>query len=83
MKEIRIEFSRKTTYHAVINIDDSLAEKIIELENDDVNMYLKKTGGNRFSPNPIYELLNDAATDNNVFEDDDRFEDVCAKLNQR
>jgi hypothetical protein len=82
MKEVRIEFSRKTTYHAVINIDDSLAEKIIQLENDDVNMYLNKTGRNRFSPNPIYELLNDAATAHNVLEDDDMFENVCAKLNQ-
>lgn len=81
MKTIKVQFSRKTTYEAYIKADDLTAEQILELENDEVEMYLPSTDKKKLKPNPIYELLNDAATEQNVFEDEDRFEDVCGVPN--
>jgi hypothetical protein len=76
MKTFEIEFSRKTTYRATITVEDSMAEIIADLEYDEVPMYSEKLAEHRWLPNPLYEVLNDAASEGNVFEDEELFEGV-------
>lgn len=76
MKKIKVTFTRKAFYEVEILVEDDFNEQTVIDDDIEVNMYTHHKGGNRFTPNPFYEILDGNCTDSNLIEHDNVFEDV-------
>lgn len=70
--ELTVEFWQKVKYQGTVTVTEQQAELIREEEGSNIKQYLDRKG----SPNPIWELLTDVATESNAYDWEDELEDL-------
>jgi len=72
-KKIKVEFWRKVKYYAEVEVSQENFELLQDADGDDIQQYLREEG--KLSANPVYEILQDYAKEENECDWEGEFED--------
>lgn len=71
--KLEVEFWQKVKYSGAINVTPEQAELLKNEDGGDIEQYLRSEG--KIDSNPLYELLQDLATDSNACDWGDELKD--------
>lgn len=77
-KTIKVEItaSKKVTYKQIVEMKVSEYEKIKDLSDDDVEEWVRIKGSNTASMNPEFSIIDSYLNKREVYDSEDRFENV-------
>lgn len=73
--ELEVSFWQKVKYSGTVKVTKEEAEKLMEEDGSDIKQYLDR----EFTPNPLWDLLTDIATESNAYDWEDELEDLEVK----